>query len=122
MDTEHIRAYLLSKPGAVEDFPFGPEPLVVKVGGKMFALLTLRDAPARVSLKCDPYHAQLLREEYEAVQPGYHLDKRHWITVTLDGSLPEAEIRGLVDQSYALVFQGLSRAARRQVEASSTSD
>lgn len=121
MDMAELRAYVLAKSSAVEDFSFGPATLVAKVGGKMFALLSIGDEPAQLSLKCDPYHAQLLREEHPAVQPGYHLDKRHWITVTLDGSLPDAEILGLVDQSYALVFQGLSRAARRQVEASSAS-
>jgi predicted DNA-binding protein (MmcQ/YjbR family) len=117
MDVAELRAYLLNKPGAVADFPFGPQPLVLKVGGKMFALLSEREEPPQLSLKCDPYHAQLLREEYVAVRGGYHLNKRHWITVTLDDSVPLEEVRGLIDQSYALVVQKLNRAARRELEA-----
>lgn len=116
MDIAALRAYLLARPGANEDYPFGPEPLVLKVAGKMFALLALQDAPPRISLKCDPLHAQLLREQYPAVQPGYHLDKRHWISVTLDGSISEEELRALIDESYRLVVKGLSKAQRRQLE------
>lgn len=115
MDFVALRAYLASKPGATEDLPFGPDPLVFKVGGKMFALVGFRTEPVRVSLKCDPFHAQVLREQYTAVQPGYHLNKRHWITVVLDGSMPDAQIQGLIDESYALVVAGLSRAVRQRI-------
>ncbi len=117
MDLETLRAYLLARPGAVEDHPFGPEPLVVKVGGKMFALVATGERPPSVSLKCEPAQAQFLRDSYAAVRPGYHLNKQHWNTVTLDGSIPEEGIRALVDESYRLVVQGLSRAARRRLAA-----
>jgi predicted DNA-binding protein (MmcQ/YjbR family) len=113
---DELRAYMRSKPGAVEDFPFGPDPLVLKVGGKMFALVSLGDPPHRISLKCDPLHAQMLRDEYPAIAPGYHLDKRHWITVTLDGAVADALVRSLIDESYALVYKGLTRAARAALE------
>lgn len=115
MKTHVLRAYLLAKPGAVEDYPFGPQPLVVKVAGKMFALFAEDTAPCTISLKCDPAHAQFLRDEYTAVQPGYHLSKAHWNTITLDGSVPDAELRGMVDESYMLVVQGLTRAQRREL-------
>lgn len=115
-DLASLRTYLLAKPGAVADFPFGPDPLVVKVGGKIFALVSLGSAPTTVSLKCDPIDAQFLRDQYPAVRPGYHLDKRHWNTLTLDGSIPAAEIRAMIDQSYRLVVKGLPKAVRAQIE------
>jgi predicted DNA-binding protein (MmcQ/YjbR family) len=117
MNRETLRAYLLALPGAAADYPFGPQPLVVKVGGKIFALVTEDSTPLRISLKCEPAHAQFLRDTFPAVQPGYHLNKEHWNTVTLDGSIPEAGIRTMIDESYRLVVQGLSRAARRRLEA-----
>ncbi|MFO7170834.1 MAG: MmcQ/YjbR family DNA-binding protein [Chloroflexota bacterium] len=120
MTLDELRALLMGRPGASEDFPFGPEPLVAKVGGRMFALVSFRRPPLQISLKCDPYHAQLLRDTYPAVRPGYHLNKRHWITVTLDGSLPEELLRSLIDESYALVVRGLTRAARRALEGEPT--
>ncbi len=112
-DLDQLRAYLLSKPGAVEDLPFGPSPLVVKAGGKMFALLSLGENPLHLSLKCDPTHAQMLRDAYPAVTPGYHLNKRHWNTVVLDGSVPNTQVRAMIDESYALVVKGLTRAAQK---------
>lgn len=112
MQLDAIRAYMGAKPGAVEDFPFGPDPLVMKVGGKMFALISLHATPLRVSLKCDPIDSQFLRDTYPAIQPGYHLDKRHWISVVMDGSIPEAELLVLFDQSYRLVVKGLPKALR----------
>src|SRR3712207_5535705 len=99
---DQLREYLLAKPGATEGYPFGPDPLVVKVGGKMFALVSLGSKPNQVSLKCDPIDAQFLRDTYPAVQPGYHLNKRHWNTVTLDGSIPEPDLRVMIDSSYKL--------------------
>lgn len=116
-ELERLRAALLERPGAYEDFPFGPDPLVLKVGGKMFALVSLGAAPLRISLKCDPAHAEMLRGAYPAIQPGYHLDKRHWNTITLDGSVPAETLRALIDESYALVVRGLPRAARRELGA-----
>lgn len=111
---EELRTYLLSKPRTIEDFPFGPDTLVMKVGGKMFALVA-PGTPLHVSLKCDPIDAQFLRDTYAAVQPGYHLNKRHWNTITLDGSIPDAEMRAMIDMSYALVVKGLTRAERQRL-------
>lgn len=107
--------YLLAKPGASEDYPFGPEPLVAKVGGKMFALASNDATHVQLSLKCDPDRAEALRSEYPAIQPGYHLSKRHWNTVTLDGSIADEIIWGFIDDSYHLVVNGLSRAVRQQL-------
>jgi predicted DNA-binding protein (MmcQ/YjbR family) len=115
MNLETLRRYLSAKPGAVEDYPFGPDPLVLKVGGKMFALVSLGAAPLRVSLKCEPTHALFLRDTFPAVQPGYHLNKEHWNTVILDGSIPAEGLLAMIDESYALVAGGLPKAVRRQL-------
>jgi len=112
MDLERLRAYLLAKPGAVEDFPFDPVTLVVKVGGKMFALVGLDETPLRLNLKCDPLKAEVLREYYPAVLPGYHMNKRHWNTLVLDGSIPTDDVLAMIDESYQLVVQGLSKGKR----------
>jgi predicted DNA-binding protein (MmcQ/YjbR family) len=112
VEIAELRAYLLSRPGAQEDFPFGPSPLVAKVGGKMFALLSAEARPPEISLKCDPIDAQIIRDQFPAVRPGYHLSKRHWNTVILDGSVPDTELLLMVDQSHRLVVKGLTRAAR----------
>src|SRR5262245_2562672 len=89
MDAAELRRWCLEQTGAIEDFPFGPEHSVFKVGGKMFALSTLDRAPLEVSVKCEPELAVNLRDSYEAIRPGYHLNKRHWNTITLDGSLSD---------------------------------
>lgn len=112
MNFETLRDYLLGKPGAREDFPFDSTTLVLKVCGKMFALLGLDEEPLRVNLKCDPHKAELLRERYPAIIPGYHMNKRHWNTVILDGSLDDAIIRELIDESYSLVVQGQPKSDR----------
>lgn len=112
MDREAIRSYLNTKIGAVEEYPFGPEALVIKVAGKMFALLSEGEDPASVSLKCDPIDAQFLRDQYTAIKPGYHLNKQHWNTVTLDGSVPAEVLCRMADESYRLVVQGLPRRLR----------
>ena len=101
--------YLLAKPGSEPGYPFGPGTLVFKVGGKMFALLGEDSRPWTINLKCHPDEALALRAAYHAIAPGYHQDKRHWNTLTLDGSLPDSLVRELIDQSYDLVFRGLSR-------------
>jgi len=106
----------LAKPGAAEDYPFGDEVAVFKVADKMFALVPLAESSASVSLKCDPGLAADLRRKYPAVTPGYHLNKRHWNTVALDGSVPGDELLDLIDHSYQLVVASLSRAERVQVE------
>ena len=102
MNLEIIRTYCLSKNGAEEDFPFDEETLVFKVGGKMFALIPLEKIPLQINLKCDPEKAIELREEYEDVQPGWHMSKKHWNTISLDGSVPDKEIFSWIDHSYEL--------------------
>lgn len=108
-----LRTHCLSFSGAVETFPFGPETSVFKVAGKMFALSRLDGEPLQISLKCEPDLAQELRQAHSAaVLPGYHLNKRHWNTVVLDGSLPDQMIADMIEDSYDLVVSRLSRARR----------
>jgi predicted DNA-binding protein (MmcQ/YjbR family) len=115
MKLKELRSYLLEKKGATEETPFGPEALVYKVMGKMFALVAWEATPLTISLKCEPGQALLLRAVYPAVRPGYHLNKTHWNTVTLDGSIPEGEAQGMIDDSYDLVVRSLTRAVREQL-------
>jgi predicted DNA-binding protein (MmcQ/YjbR family) len=115
MDAAGLRAWCLQQPGAIEDFPFGPEVSVFKVGGKMFALSALDRTPLQVSAKCEPDLAARLRASYAAIRPGYHLNKRHWNTITLDGSLPDGVVRDLVEDSYDLVVGGLPKRTREQL-------
>lgn len=112
MNFETLRTYLLQKPGATEDFPFDSTTLVIKVSGKMFALVGINDEPLRLNLKCDPIKAEFLRENHAAVLPGYHMNKRHWNTVVLDGTIPDDEIALMIDDSYHLVVQGLPKSIR----------
>ena len=112
MDFNTLKNYLLEKPGAAEEFPFDTVTLVIKVSGKMFALVGINDDPLRLNLKCDPGKAEILREIFPAILPGYHMNKRHWNTVVLDGSIADAEILSMIDDSYALVVKGLSKAQR----------
>lgn len=109
-------ARFLAKPGAEETTPFGPDALVYKVAGKMFALASPDAFPSSINLKCDPDRAELLRAEHPAITPGYHMSKRHWNTVVLDGSLPSALVRELIDHSYDLVVAGLTKAERARLE------
>jgi predicted DNA-binding protein (MmcQ/YjbR family) len=99
----------------VEDYPFGDQVAVFKVAGKLFALVPLGETPQSISLKCDPELATSLRNRYPAVTPGYHLNKRHWNTLTLDGSVPDDEVLELIDHSYDLVVARLTRAQRNQL-------
>jgi predicted DNA-binding protein (MmcQ/YjbR family) len=110
-----VMAECSAKPGAAEDYPFGDEVAVFKVAGRMFALVSLGPPPGSVSLKCDPDLAAGLRARYAAITPGYHLNKRHWNTVALDGSVPDEELLGLVDHSYELVVARLTRAQRNEL-------
>lgn len=114
MDLPDLIEHLLSKPGASEETPFGPDVLVYKVGGRMFALTNPGEFPPRVNLKCDPDRAVVLRDQYEAVLPGYHMNKRHWNTVILDGSLPPRLVRELADHSYVLVVSSLPAKVRKE--------
>lgn len=112
MDFERLRAYLLAKPGAVEDFPFDQVTLTAKVGGRIFALVGTDGDPLWMNLKCDPEQAEVQRTIFPAVRPGYHMNKRHWNTLTLDGSLAEADICEMIDASYRLVLAKLPRNKR----------
>ena len=116
MDLGSFREYCLSKPGATEDTPFGEDVLVFKVGGKMFALAPLDEVPAAANLKCDPDLALELRDRYEQVRPGYHMNKKHWNTVEIESGIPDAEVREMIDHSYELVTQSLSKAERKKLE------
>ncbi len=115
MSPQALRNWCLARPGAVEEFPFGPETSVFKVAGKIFAISALDSLPLRVSAKCEPELAEQLRATYSAVKPGYHLNKRHWNTVTLDGSVPDATLLDMLEDSYDLVVAGLPRATRERL-------
>jgi predicted DNA-binding protein (MmcQ/YjbR family) len=107
-----LRKLCLGFPGSQETFPFSPGVSVFKVGGKMFALTALEERPLRLSLKCEPELAVELRNTYAAIRPGYHLPKRHWNTMTLDGSLEDKMVRDLLEDSYDLVVDGLPKSQR----------
>ena len=115
MNIESFREYCLSKPAATEDTPFGPEDIVFKVQGKIFAIAALEEVPPRANLKCDPDLALELRDRYEQVTPGYHMNKKHWNTIELDGVIPEREITKMIDHSYDLVVQSLPKAKRERL-------
>lgn len=115
MNIESIREYCLSKPFVTEEFPFGENTLVFKVGGKMFALSNL-DGELSINLKCDPELAITLREEFPAVKPGYHMSKVHWNTIDMDGTVPASKIREWIDHSYDLVFRKLPASVKKQLK------
>jgi predicted DNA-binding protein (MmcQ/YjbR family) len=112
MTPASLRRRCLARPGATQEFPFGEETSVFKVAGKMFALSALGACPLRVSVKCEPEVAEQLRASYPEVRPGYHLNKRHWNTITMDGELPDAMILAMIEDSYDLVVAALPRAKR----------
>jgi predicted DNA-binding protein (MmcQ/YjbR family) len=112
---EHARQYLLSKPEALEDYPFRLDVAVFKIRKKMFATLGQRGDHWQMNLKCDPQEAMVLRDVFAAVLPGYHMNKAHWNTIVLDGSMPASEIERMIDNSYALVVRGLTRVVQRQL-------
>jgi predicted DNA-binding protein (MmcQ/YjbR family) len=103
MDHKKVEDYVLSMENAVREYPFGKEVAVYKVNDKMFALIPEGSSPVRISLKCDPQLAVVLRDKYETVMQGYHLNKKHWNTIVLTGQLPWEEIQGLILHSYNLV-------------------
>jgi predicted DNA-binding protein (MmcQ/YjbR family) len=109
MDLAEFREYCLRKAGATEGTPFGPDVLVFKVSGKMFALATLEEVPATVNLKCDPDLALDLRDRYEQVRPGYHMNKKHWNSVEIEAGIPDREIQKMIDHSYKLVIERSAR-------------
>jgi len=115
MNIESFREYCLAKPGVSEGFPFGPDALVFKVMGKMFAL-THVDVFETVNLKCDPEYAIELRETFQGVKPGYHMNKKHWNTVTAHSDVPEKLFLELIDQSYNLVVKSLTKKLRDELQ------
>jgi predicted DNA-binding protein (MmcQ/YjbR family) len=116
MRAADLRAWCLEQNGAIEDFPFTAEHSVFKVAGKMFAISALERAPLEVSVKCEPELAVQLRNTYEAIRPGYHLNKRHWNTITLDGSLEDQFVRDLIEDSYDLVVSGLPKRVQAELD------
>ena len=116
IDAAALRAWCHARPGVTEERPFGPATTVFKVEGKLFALSALEsEPPLRLSLKCEPELAEALRRDYEAVVPGYHLNKRHWNTVVLDGSLSDEMVLDMLEDSYDLVVSALPRATRERL-------
>lgn len=115
MDLGSIRDYCLKKKGRItEGFPFGEDVLVFKVGGKIFLLARLGIHPMTINLKCDPELAIELRERFEAVRPGYHMNKKHWNTIILDGSIPPSELKKMIDRSYEQVVKGMKRSTKEK--------
>lgn len=114
---DEAKTYCLAKPGAIAEYPFGPGHLVMKVGGKLFAIIGETETPVRINLKNTPEMNLALRDRWESVMPGYHMNKLHWNTVILDGSVPDEEVRRMIDDSYRLVFKSLTKKARAAIEA-----
>ena len=108
MNIQQILQFCLSQKSSFEDYPFGPETTVIKVGSKIFAIFS----KGRVSLKCDPFTSDLLRKEYSAVSPGYHLNKEHWNTVLINDTVPDDEFKWMIDHSYDLVFKSLTKSEK----------
>lgn len=113
MDAAQLRRHCLSFTGSTETFPFAPETSVFKVAGKIFAISRLAREPLQISLKCEPALAEQLREAHAAVRPGYHLNKRHWNTVTIDGSIADQLLEDMIEDSYDLVVSRLAGSRRR---------
>jgi predicted DNA-binding protein (MmcQ/YjbR family) len=118
LNLQKVRSYCNSKKGASEDFPFDFQTLVFRVGGKIFALTDIDAPELALNLKCDPYVSLELRSRYPQITPGYHMDKKHWNTVRVDGNIPEREILRLIDHSYDLVFHGLKKSIQEGIEQS----
>jgi len=120
MNEQDLVSYALSLPEAVEDYPFGPKARVFKVRDKMFGLVTHCEwrggEVVRVNLKCDPQEALMLRDVFTAVIPGYHMNKKHWNSVMLDGTVPDHEVKKMVARSYGLIIKGLRKAERQAME------
>lgn len=120
MNYDQTKQYLLNKPETFEDFPFGPDVSVFKVKNKMFATLSAEfsatNKVASMNLKCDPDQALALRDIFESVIPGYHMNKKHWNTLFLDGSIPVGEIERMIDHSFGLVVKGLNKTQHKALE------
>lgn len=116
MTLEAIRDYCLTKPGVTESMPFGDDTLVFKVGGKIFALTSLDPAASSINLKCDPERAVELREQFDEVLPGYHMNKKHWNTVLLNGRVRKNDLCDWIDHSYELIYTSLPKTIRQDLE------
>ncbi len=112
MDIEQVRSHCLAKASVTEDFPFNEDVLVFRVGGKIFLLVDLERVPTAINLKCDPARAIALRERYEEVKPGYHMNKKHWNTIELEGGVPDAALLEWIDHSFDLVAASLRKKDR----------
>jgi len=115
MNIETLREYCLSKKAVTEDFPFGEDTLVFRVLNKIFLLISLSSNPLQFNAKCDPDKAIELRDQYDAVQPGYHMNKKHWNTIIMNGSLSNAQLKEMIDDSYNLIVQSLPKKERRNL-------
>lgn len=115
MNVEEIRQHILSKNGVSESFPFDVETLVFKVADKMFALIPLEKTELSINLKCDPERSLELREQYNCINPGYHMNKKHWNTVIIDGEIEDSLLLELIDHSYELVFHKLSKKLQNSI-------
>ena len=113
---DQIEQFILNKPGSVREQPFGPEVLVYKLSGKIFALMAWEKSPLTISLKCAPDNALFLRLKYAEVNPGYHLNKKHWNTVTLNGIIPSNEVKEMINESYDLILSSLSKKLRDNIK------
>lgn len=116
MDKQSIEKRLAQYKGAEDSYPFGPEALVFKVMGKMFALVSQNEETARVTLKCVPTDAEVLVSQFDSVIPGYYMNKKHWITISLEGDLPDEMLTELANASYELVVSKLTKTQKRQLE------
>lgn len=114
MNIEEVQNYCLKKPAVTEEMPFGPDVLVFKVAGKVFLLCPLDDVEFKINLKCDPDYAEELREKYQEIVPGWHMNKKHWNTVFLIGSLSNQFIKELIDHSYSMVVKSMSKKLRQE--------
>ena len=115
MHIEAFRTYCLNKKGVEETLPFGEDTLVFKVMGKMFSLTSFSE-PNNCNLKCNPNYALELSAQYPSIKPGYHMNKQHWNTVMVDGSIPEKEVKAMIDHSYDEVVKGMTKKQRQELE------
>jgi predicted DNA-binding protein (MmcQ/YjbR family) len=115
MNIESISEYCRKKKGVTEDFPFDEDTLAIRVMNKIFLLASLEKIPLQINLKCEPEYAVELREQYDAVQPGFHMNKSHWNTVLIDGSIPNNELKEMIDHSYEQVVKGLKKSDKEKL-------
>lgn len=115
MNIESLRQHCLAKKSVEEGLPFGPDTLVFKAGGKMFLLASLDAVPLSFNVKCEPDNAVLLREQYTCVQPGYHMNKQHWNTVIVDGTVSDGLLKQWIDDSYNLILESLPKKVKQEI-------